>query len=510
MLGGVSNSAIHRLCSLARKMKVETAIMEELPNDSEEIKKEYEALHAYFGSIGFKAYKGTFIAKKISHLEDIKNLNDKDFLASFIVINFKSKNSNGEEKWKSYLFKAICTIPLNIHHPKFGEIVLPNYYIHIYKKFKNNVTLSDGCKHEFNINGTFFSQQNSYTSVCAHSVLYMAINNMQSTPELITPEDINKILGINHTSSKIRGLTQKDLLKVLKQYDLDYTLQDFFLDPNVSYNDYIYNFIESGYPVLLVFTTKNTSHVVPILGHTLEPDSWAPEAEVVYANYFNLSVFKSSSDWVDHFIIHDDNIGMFLCLPVGNLKRITLPKYDPSFRAHYAVVIKPKKITIPVSEVEFAFKIIIEKLRDKISKTSVDVWTERIFERIDTKKPIIMRTFLVKKEEYKKHLEEKDFSGQRFSEEEKTEIIKGLPNIFWLSEITLPELYTVNKTKIMDFIYPACKYSPTEDLKEVFKRWIQIRIPFALFKRTADSKFSPLEPLSVGSHYPLLYKGTGC
>jgi hypothetical protein len=94
---------------------------------------------------------------------------------------------------------------------------------------------------------------------------------------------------------------------------------------------------------------------------------------------------------------------------------------------------------------------------------------------------------LVDKSRYLKSLESTDFEEQRFTKDEKDSLTANLPDRFWLSEVTLPQLYTANKTKLIDFYY-GCEY-PTveEDYKVLSKRWIQIRLPGVLFRLKSGS-----------------------
>jgi len=502
------NSAFHRLCSLMRKMDVRTAVVEDISSSFAEIAAEGKALNTYFGQhIEIKAHRITFLAEEVIALDSLPKVKNDNFLSSSIIINFKDPKKD----WNSYLFSAIVTIPKIKNDPKLGDVPLLNNFIHIRRKFKREVIITEEKKIEFTITGSFFCQQNSVTSVCAHASLCMTLNNMEIQEELITPEDINEIIGVDHKTSKFgpegeARFTDKEIKKVLSQYALTYELLNFFENPNIGYNEYIYRYIESRCPVLLIFTTDvTTSHVVPILGHTLNSDMWRPEAETAYSPAASrLDAFKSASEWVDHFIIHDDNFGMYLCLPVDALKRVTLPKYDPTFRAHYAVVVKPSDVTTPSREAENASAIITYDLLQWRKKTGapLDTWADRLLERMSHGRPIVIRTFLVKKEDYIYSLKERDFENNSFSAEDKQILVKDLPDRFWLSEITLPYLYTANKNKIIDCFY-GCNYPESKTDIDIYDRWLQIRFPFVLVRHDPSGTPS-ISELSVKSHYPLL------
>ena len=242
-------------------------------------------------------------------------------------------------------------------------------------------------------------------------------------------------------------------------------------------------------------------HVVPVLGHTLNTDIWHAEAELAYKNRNSLN-YRPASEWVDHFIINDDNFGMYLCLPVDSLKKTTDFNEDPEFRAYAAIIIVPVQLKTPAIEAELAGVNSIRNLLTamKDNYTQDDIWLERL---TDPLAPIVARTLLLTKSDYEQHLRiEKDFSGVAFPDDEISGIIDSLPDYFFLTEITLPDLYSANKTKVIDFLY-CCDKPPTIDNREHYKRWILIRMPGACIK---NRKTNNLIELTVKSHFPLFRK----
>ncbi len=497
--------SIHRLCSLMRKMAVEKAAIENIDATFPEISEECAALdRRWDGSLSeIAAYRITFINANIDHIEEINDVPSKKFLASLIIINFKVDGT-----WFSYLFKAIVALP-GIQEGDDRKLILNNY-IHVYKSFPCEIVISESLTRQFEIVGTYFSQQNSATSVCGHAALCTAINNMKTyAGPLVSPETVNSIIGADHKTRKfgqLEGLKIEDIRKVLDNFTLRYTEMNFISNPNMEYDETIYRYIESGFPTLLIFSTKDSLHVVTVLGHTLNSDLWRPEAEVVYTKPFydtsNQIIYQPAAAWVDHFIIHDDNFGMYLCLPVEALKRITIPKYDPTFRVYHAVMITPPNITTSAYAAELA-SVIVSKhiiLKYKGSKAGIiNDWLQRILLLDQTKMASVVRTMLVNRDDYAMTLDDIDFMGNAFTQSEKAELLRDLPPVFWLSEISLPDLYCANKTKVIDFFFPADLLS--DDLGDILCKWIQIRFPEALLKN-AGSAWSVYN-MSIRSHYPL-------
>ena len=102
---------------------------------------------------------------------------------------------------------------------------LLNNYVHIFHTFDCEVSINERDIFRFQITGTFFCQQNSVTSVCAHASLCMTINNMGVV--MITPEDINKKIGIDHINNKldekVPGLNASQINEVLEEETIVFT-----------------------------------------------------------------------------------------------------------------------------------------------------------------------------------------------------------------------------------------------------------------------------------------------
>jgi len=93
---------LHRLCSLLRKMGVQSAIIEKLnAEDYILIKEEKLALERYFDhTIDVEIFRLSFCNKKISSEEELKLIDSTNsFLANAIIFNFKIK-----DKWDSFIF----------------------------------------------------------------------------------------------------------------------------------------------------------------------------------------------------------------------------------------------------------------------------------------------------------------------------------------------------------------------------------------------------------------------
>lgn len=219
--------ALHRLCTLMRKMDVRSVIIETITQDDDITKKECEAINTYFGQqIDFKINRFTFLLNSLTSIEQVKEP-DIIFLSSALIVNYKVPEGN----WRTYLYSAIITIPKKYDKKTNMQIPLLNNYVHIFNTFDCQVKINDDETFEYKITGTYFCQQNSITSVCAHASLCMTINNMGRG--IISPEDINEKIGINHIDIKFGvnkdGLQDDEMMVVLRSYGLTFTWMNLYI-----------------------------------------------------------------------------------------------------------------------------------------------------------------------------------------------------------------------------------------------------------------------------------------
>jgi hypothetical protein len=209
--------------------------------------------------------------------------------------------------------------------------------------------------------------------------------------------------------------------------------------------------MESGFPGFIDFKTqkKYISHVVPILGHTLNTDRWTPEADIRYRRHVRYH-FRPVSAWVDNFIIHDDNFGMYLCYPTSKFEE---KKRKIGYLVEYVLFLTNEKIKdtpdkVEISSIEAIRQILKE---NKDVKPEINFWFHKLVN--ETSAPLVTRTLAADKSEYVKCLKKVDFERNRkISDTTVKKISKHIPDKFWLTEVSLPDLYTANKTDLVNII----------------------------------------------------------
>ncbi|MFO8008844.1 MAG: hypothetical protein R6V05_14040 [Candidatus Brocadiia bacterium] len=462
---------IHRICTLWRKMGVGTLYVEHL-NAGEHVQQELDAVSRRIG----KAVKPHLVRVSAFFGRVRRPVAQNRYLGYAAVLRLRLAPNT----WRSYVIDAVVRAPSTMTEAELQPAYLMNNYLHSAREYAGQ--LAD---RQYTVLGTLFCQQNNLTSICAHAALRMAISN-SCAPDAspLTTERINEILGVDHSDKPFGqapgepvhhgGLDEKAIWECAEQCGFAPKRWDFFANPNIEYHDVVYPMVESGCPTLLEFTTipGQYSHVVPVLGHTLNTDAWAPQAEPAYSRYS--PVFPphiSTSRWVDHFIISDDNFGPYLCLPVLSLRKRTIPRWDSQFRARKAIALFSQRVGYTSVSVERkAASVYWFVLKELSSGTATSRVKEQIFtpvwRAVDDPKyhrpSPVMRMVLSDRDAYLDHLRQTIYGR----EELPTDIAARLMDLegrFWVCEVTLPDLYTGNKTKLGDILIGAGRPEAEQD-----------------------------------------------
>lgn len=528
----INDRAIHRLCSLMRKMRVQTAIVEDFAVLPPHVQEEKSALDKYFGeNLNAKIFRVTFSDRKISsdgdlYQPDVAN----SFLSTAIIvnvhipagINIPGVGKVKGDKWHSYVYVAAVAVPFRDRRGPRRAYLLNNY-LHVSRTIEGEFLRSSGEPYRYRFCGTYFLQKSVYTSVCAQAALCMMLNSSGlAGPDFITPERINRIAGIDHTQKKFlatdpaqaASFEKTGIEAVLNDFGLHVVSMDFFENPNEDYVEYLYPYFESRCPTMLVFRTERESHIVPLFGHTLNTDMWAPEAEIAYRRSLfsgQASRVRSTSAWVDHLVIHDDNLGMYHCLPVESLRRVTLPQRDPHFRALYGFAVVPDKLESSGRRCAQSAGLIVKRWIDLCRQIglSTSFWLEKMAQSMNDEwhSPFVTRTTLASRDDFARSLKLPDFEGNRLSSYDRRVLKRRLPEKFWLVEVSLPDLYTANKTKVADILFRCDIPFNDDDLRTSL---IQARFADWFISYADQSGQPAIRNLGATSHYPLLCLDEEC
>lgn len=411
---------IHRLCSLMRKMKAETVVMEafneaEMSKDDEIINEIIELKHFFGKEIIANAIRLTFVDKNVSKISDLIRLDNRSYLSSSVIINYSVA---GLGKSFSYMLRCHMRRPrfyINDYMPQFkdiGPIPLINNYIHNCRNFPLEIMIDPIEKHKYCISGTFFCQQNGKTSICAQSTLKMMLNNYPGTKHCVSTKDINDI-AISLGIMGVNGIHIKEVKSIFVKLGFNVMEQIFCL------------------PLDSLKTERRSAE---------EPGFHKPK--------------KYDSPPID----------------------------DPFLRPYYSCGLFLSNIEIPGYHAEAASKIMLLRYLEKLTKNGYErnYWLKQLYDNILVKL-IVIRSSIIKKDDYRRHLNElTDKKANRYEVADIDWMFYALPDEFWLCEISIPDLFTANKAKIADVIYNI--NGSLEDASDVYLNCLLLRLPGYIFR----------------------------
>ncbi|MBM9520221.1 hypothetical protein JWG39_10390 [Desulforhopalus vacuolatus] len=401
------------------------------------------------------------------------------------------------------------------------ECILTGLVKDQYGTFKDTVIL-DG--NEFTIDrGIYFAQQNGYTNCCAHAAIKTAlrgydkdiscdaINNflVKDKPDIKKQAILSRVskgLRIQEMITVIKGLSKKsDHIDELDPIQV--SAHDL---PITSFIETIYRAIESKIPVILLLRIPKKEgvgasfdgHAVSLIGHTFNENDWNAYGSGYFSDQ-NVQSFLSSYLWCDNYVIQDDNFGPAYQISCSFLAdyynyAVTLEKINLNissnsasnkFTSDYplaALIIPPKglrKLTENLHEVErIAATFFVEQVNifatDRLF-TKLSVKNKELFDRYfyyifknnlgNRKRTFICRTILVSKNEYLSSKDIQNIYSDHIMCDSDVSLVEGLgcflPDYFWLTEISVPELFWINHAKIGEIITDREEIPDIEELE---------------------------------------------
>jgi hypothetical protein len=465
-------------------MAAKSFIREELELNDELMEEREMATRRCWGVVNIqKATRLTFFGStpKGGDWRNKAELPDEDIIGYAIVVTLQLPG----DVYRTFLLEAVIRTPSIGYETEEGLIFIdvPNYYIHNSRDLTASVG-PRGKDRQFTIHGTFFTQQNDLTSVCSHAALRMMINSssrMQIHLQkvigdgLLTNKYINDVLGLDFSSPlksvghyekdpphphNRKGLTVKDIDKVVQSLDARLLVQNFTEQLPVHYDEIMYPLVESLCPTLLevqgwdVAKREEYAHVLAVMGHTLNSDRWEPEANIGYGSY-PLQNGISACQWICHYIISDDNYGMNLTLPSDAVRNHIVPHENPKTHAVRLMSIVPRKMTISGYTAQ---RIAVDIAKRQIEGTSLSrkvYWLDKLKETMQ-KGDVVCRTTLVEGAAYASYIDDLSHDGPLHPTAKQKTYFGALPAHVWVTEVTLPNLYAGNKAKLADILIDAC------------------------------------------------------
>ncbi len=427
---------------------------------------------------------------------------------------------------RTYLLEAVIRPPsVTYESPNNGilTVEVPNYYVHSTRSFDTHLGTQ---RHNrmLTFEGSFFTQQNDLTSVCAHAALRTAVNSCAGINGLqamtqkgkLTNQYINDILGIDFSSprktlghysnddqaiNRKLGLTREDIHTVVESLGARLLVSNFIEDLSVDYDEFMYPLVESRLPTILEVEgwdrarNQMYAHALAVTGHTLNSDRWEPEANVGYGKYPKRQYIQVC-EWVCHYVINDDNYGMNVTLPSSMVRNDIVPYKNPNLHATRVMSIVPRKITwAGYTAQRRAVSIARAHIRDT-RLASPSYWLDKLKER-NQDGNLVFRTVLQENDAYRRYMEDLIQKGIIRATNAQRAYLSSLPKYLWITEVSIPHLYSGNKAKLGEVVVDAsASQKDIESGQCVFMAW------FPGFLRHRSKQRSEL--FGVDTHVPLI------
>jgi hypothetical protein len=118
--------------------------------------------------------------------------------------------------------------------------------------------------------------------------------------------------------------------------------------------------------------------------------------------------------------------------------------------------------------------------------------------------PYVLRTVLIERVRYLEHLRaSRAHDGSSLSDQE-IGLLNELPEWFWMVEISLPQLYTGNRSKLGEVLINA---NQEPDPADIARSVLAVRLPSILIRREGSGAINWF-PTSMMAHSPIfLHRG---
>lgn len=469
-----SSSQLRRILSLVRKHDYQSMVVEEIQeSDCSLLQEENQALATRCPDFQ------TSRVRRLLFLNGQKDSEPGKLLGYAI---FREDYYRNQSVPLTHVYEAVVLPPRDSHS---------NNFLHSARDYSLSSSLGI-----LQTSGVLYGKQNDRTYVCAQVALRTALSAILPDAD-ISYARINELAGIDHAARKIGygvGLAPEDMEAVIAGCGLTYSKiahepgsADHELEGE--FQRELYGIIESGLPALLGFELQDQSrHIIPVFGHTFNDDTWVADSG---RHYFGEGFGHfPSENWLSAYSVHDDNFGPYLCIPRHYISK-------DNFRL--ILGLKPTPTETEAPDIEDLGLIYARALAKPLLNNGTP-WQRR-FALFAEEALLVLRTILMKKEDYLSHLQEDaSWKGRTIASEALTYFADHLPDYFWMVELSAPELFSATRHKFGELLLASDGAIPEPP---DFSLFLAGRIPgLVIYKCEEDDPFGVL-PSGIQSHVPL-------
>ena len=424
-------ASLLRTLSLARKLDFSCMLLDEIAStDSKVLAEENSAIAKEKSDyIESKVYKFSFFKNVVEE----NQIRPEHFLGYAV---FKTDYFRNREPF-GYIFESVMSPPRD--H-------IQNNFLHCRRRYSVTNSIGSG----FIVEGALYAQQSTYSFVCAHVALRTVL-------ACVLPEGDISYSTIAQLSKSRNGLEPDEMSCVFNGLGIQYQKLAFepsnkkeSISADIDFMKIMYGHVESNCPVILGFEGtpdrqgKSRRHVVPVLGHTFNEDSWVPPSNRAYFGH-TLS-YHPSEQWLSSHLIHDDNFGAYYCVPKNFITRDNFRLLFGISSNHLALQANKAEAIALGWLYQYAVKLPAQDNEN-------NRWFN-LFQIYATLGLLVLRPIFVSKKDYLAHLccSLDVISGEHVETDTVNRCHQSLPEEFWMVEVSSPELFSVTRRKFGEII----------------------------------------------------------
>jgi len=490
------HNAIHRCFSLGRSFDMRMVTIEDIAAQGfvEEENVEIKAYYPDHQMTGLKRL--AFWRKPFASAAAIPELGNDD-LIGYAIAKKDHVPSCGTHRW-------------HIYEAGFRKYPHPHNCVPGLK----SITVRVSGK-EFDLPAVVYCQQNGLNKACAHVAVRSLLSRHVKAGD-VSYRRINEIAAksCQGTYSPKDGLDVPQIRAIFRETniafrDIDYVEEektDKAIRDTHPFQKFLYSGIESGCGGLLGFRLAgpkaqlDRKHIIPFFGHTFNKDTWVPDADIAYFNVGGGVGYIPSESWTSSFLGHDDNFGPNFCVP-----RL----YVRPEQADYVVELLKDAVQYSGAHAEaVAIPFLYSLYPTLASFAPKEKWLRRMATWAHPKmQKAILRAVAIARDEYLRDLASvRDWDGHGERADVVEVLQKLLPEILWVVEVSIPQLFPANERKVGDVILnPLITFDENNPVD--FKLLLLVRVPghyFFVESVAGDTPTFVHIPSQFTSHIPLL------
>lgn len=485
-LGGTL--AIHRIFGMAVAAGARTCGIE-LQSHGDEYASEYKALYKHITKYSKQKFatRVHFFTEKLGGKNDLHNSSEPGYLGYAEL-----RPTNPPQVAWALLDKELIVGENN----RF-------LYVTCHRKYKVFVD-----EREFTVDAFPYIQQDGVVVRCAQAALAAMASHVGSEltgPEFTAQTELDSDCADRAIPSP--GLTARQIcmgVRAMNRDPLLLAMSGWTPEERCKAKpeEIIYNYVESGIPVLIGIETAGQSHAIIAIGHTFTPDSWMAEGE---SGYYGFPKPGGSCNWVRRFVVQDDNFGPYTLAPVELIREVAFLMAAPLPYHIYtggqeAAHIAQHLLTTDGGEelVTRTYEVLEQKNVSLAEK--VEFWRDQLKSAVKQGR-VVLRPRLMAWDDYcLQHTVEGDYEAE--FQEAVGEL--AVPAHVWCVEISWPDIFCHQRLCVGELVLDAS--SPAAlDRDPSSAAWILLRIPGALVWRNLQSEDGGIIPITqdacVLGHY---------